>query len=65
MAVQIQDYLIAVVQNIQLLIAHRWPKPRAALTIDVGGYSCVPWVIAVASPADLNQVLQDINHRSP
>ncbi len=29
--VQIQDYLIAVVQNIQLLIAHAWPKPRAVL----------------------------------
>jgi transposase len=29
--VQIQDYLIAVVQNIQLLIAHAWPKPSAAL----------------------------------
>jgi transposase len=29
--VQIQDYLIAIVQNIQLLIAHAWPKPRAVL----------------------------------
>lgn len=29
--VQIQDYLIAVVQNIQLLVAHAWPKPRAAV----------------------------------
>lgn len=29
--VQIQDYLIAVVQNIQLLIAHGCPGPRAAL----------------------------------
>jgi len=29
--VQIQDYLIAVVQNIQLLIDHAWPKPRAVL----------------------------------
>lgn len=27
--VQIQDYLVAIVQNIQLLIAHAWPKPRA------------------------------------
>jgi transposase len=31
--VQIQDYLIAAVQNIQLLIAHAWPKPRAALAV--------------------------------
>jgi len=30
--VQIQDYLIAAVQNIQLLIAHAWPKPRVVLT---------------------------------
>ena len=29
--VQIQDYLIAVVQNLQLLIARGWPKPRAAV----------------------------------
>jgi len=29
--VQIQDYLIAVVQNIQLLVAHGCPGPRAAL----------------------------------
>ena len=29
--VQIQDYLIAVVQNIELLVAHAWPKPRAAV----------------------------------
>ncbi|HZA54405.1 MAG TPA: IS1182 family transposase [Candidatus Udaeobacter sp.] len=29
--VQIQDYLIAVAQNIQLLIAHAWPKPRMVL----------------------------------
>lgn len=29
--VEIQDYLIAVVQNIQLLVAHAWPKPRAAV----------------------------------
>lgn len=31
--VQIQDYLIAVAQNIQLLIAHAWPKPRAAVAV--------------------------------
>jgi transposase len=30
--VQIQDYLIAAVQNIELLIAHARPKPRAVLT---------------------------------
>jgi len=29
--VQIQDYLIAIVQNIELLIAHASPKPRVAL----------------------------------
>ncbi len=31
--VQIQDYLIAIVQNIELLIAHAWPKPRVALAV--------------------------------
>jgi hypothetical protein len=31
--VQIQDYLIAIVQNIELLIAHARPKPRAALAV--------------------------------
>ena len=31
--VQIQDYLIAVVQNIELLIAHAAPKPRIALVL--------------------------------
>jgi len=31
--VAIQDYLIAAVQNIQLLVAHAWPRPRAALAI--------------------------------
>ncbi len=30
--VQIQDYLIAAAQNIQLLIAYAWPQPKAALT---------------------------------
>jgi transposase len=29
--VQIQDYLIAVMQNIELLITHAWPKPRKVL----------------------------------
>lgn len=31
--VQIQDYLIAIVQNIELLIAHAGPKPRGALAL--------------------------------
>jgi hypothetical protein len=31
--VQIQDYLIAIVQNVELLIAHSWPKPRIALAL--------------------------------
>ncbi len=31
--VQIQDYLIAIVQNIELLIAYAWPKPRVALAL--------------------------------
>ena len=31
--VQIQDYLIAIVQNIELLIAHGRPKPRAAMAL--------------------------------
>jgi hypothetical protein len=31
--VQIQDYLIAIVQNIELLIAHVAPKPRIALAL--------------------------------
>jgi len=31
--VQIQDYLIAIVQNIELLIAHARPKPRIALAL--------------------------------
>jgi len=31
--VQIQDYLIAIVQNIELLIAHARPKPRVAVTL--------------------------------
>lgn len=30
--VQIQDYLIAAAQNIELLIAHAWPKPTVVLT---------------------------------
>jgi hypothetical protein len=36
------DYLIAIVQNIQLLIDHAWPRPRAALTLDVAGTLAVP-----------------------
>lgn len=35
--VQIQDYLIAIVQNIELLIAHAWPKPRAVLAASAHG----------------------------
>jgi hypothetical protein len=31
--VQIQDYLIAIVQNIELLIAHARPKPRVAVAL--------------------------------
>ena len=31
--VQIQDYLIAIVQNIELLVAHARPKPRVALAL--------------------------------
>lgn len=31
--VQIQDYLIAIVQNIELLMAHGWPKPKVALAL--------------------------------
>lgn len=39
---QIQDYLIAIVQNVELLIAHAWPKPRvvfAASTNGAGGFA--------------------------
>jgi len=35
--VQIQDYLIAAVQNIELLIAHARPKPRVVLTAGARG----------------------------
>jgi hypothetical protein len=31
--VQIQDYLIAIVQNVELLIAHGWPKPKIVLAL--------------------------------
>jgi len=55
--VQIQDYLIAIVQNIQLLIAYASPRPRAALTVGVAGTFAFPVSIAVASPADVNQVV--------
>lgn len=41
--VQIQDYLVAIVQNIALLIAHAWPKPRAALV--VGSYGAESFAI--------------------
>src|SRR5215467_4673039 len=55
--VQIQDYLIAIVQNIQLLIAYASPRPRAALTVGVAGTFAFPVSIAVAMPVDVNQVL--------
>jgi len=46
--VQIQDYLVAIVQNIQLLIAHAWPKPRAALA-PLCRSPCGPWDVAFTS----------------
>ena len=46
--VQIQDYLVAIVQNIQLLIAHAWPKPRAALA-PLCQSPCGPWDVAFTS----------------
>ncbi len=45
--VQIQDYLVAIVQNIQLLMAHARPTPTAALTLGVAGTfvfpTSLPW----------------------
>lgn len=35
--VKIQDYLIAAVQNIELLIAHAWPKPGVVLAASTNG----------------------------
>ena len=35
--VQIQDYLIAIAQNVALLIAHAWPKPRVVLAAGTKG----------------------------
>jgi hypothetical protein len=35
--VQIQDYLIAIAQNVELLIAHAWPKPRVGLAASTNG----------------------------
>jgi transposase len=35
--VQIQDYLIAIAQNVELLIAHGWPKPRMVLAAGTKG----------------------------
>lgn len=35
--VQIQDYLIAIAQNVELLIAHAWPKPRVGLAACTNG----------------------------
>jgi len=51
--VQIQDYLIAIVQNIELLIAHARPKPRIALAlinftkqISAGVGDLILWVLS-------------------
>jgi transposase len=45
--VQIQDYLVAIVQNIQLLMTHARPTPTAALTLGVAGTfvfpTSLPW----------------------
>ena len=35
--VKIQDYLIAAVQNIELLSAHAWPKPGVVLAASTNG----------------------------
>jgi hypothetical protein len=35
--VQIQDYIIAIAQNVELLIAHAWPKPRVVLAASTNG----------------------------
>ena len=47
--VQIQDYLIAIVQNVELLIAHAWPKPRIVLAlVDFKKIKCgIDYVYAV------------------
>jgi len=54
--VQIQDYLIAIVQNIELLIANAWPKPRIALALVdfketkcAGARELTRWVLATFS----------------
>ena len=54
--VQIQDYLIAIVQNIELLIAHARPKPRAALAllnftkqIVTGAAELTLWLLSASS----------------
>jgi hypothetical protein len=35
--VKIQDYLIAAAQNIELLVAHTWPKSRVVLAASTNG----------------------------
>jgi Transposase DDE domain len=40
--VQIQDYLIAIVQNVELLIDHAWPKPRIALGVGNNSARALP-----------------------
>ena len=34
---QIQDYLIAVIQNVRILLAHQNPKSSAAAAVDAAG----------------------------
>ena len=34
---QIQDYLIAAIQNVRILLAHQNPKPSAAAAVDAAG----------------------------
>jgi transposase len=43
--VQIQDYLVAIVQNIQLLMVHARPTPTAALTLGVAGTFVFPTLL--------------------
>jgi transposase len=44
--VQIQDYLVAIVQNIQLLIAHGWQKPRARFATGLANCFAFPFPVA-------------------
>jgi hypothetical protein len=34
---QIQDYLIAAIQNVRILLVHQNPKPSAAAAVDAAG----------------------------